>query len=425
MSHDLVERATGGLVMKFFTSVRTGRLVKTTSVARRIVTVLAIVLSLSMLAQETPEATTSETEPVSQTVPGVTDDRILFGQSAAFAGPAAALGRGMNLGIKAAFAEANATGGVHGRRLELVQRNDGYEPELAIDNSRALLEEDQVFALIGGVGTPTSRAALPIADAAKAPYIAPFTGAGFLRDASSFSVNLRASYDQETSRIVEYLTDTLNVTRIAVVYQNDSYGQVGLQGVQKAMDKIDRELVGIGAYPRNTKAVKTALLDVAKTNPEAIVIIGAYAPTAEFILWAKKLDLDSVFFTISFVGSQALASALGEQGKGVYVSQVVPTPDSKELLIAWQYREALRKFDPLAEQGFVSFEGYLAGRMTISLLEDAGRELTRTKFMDAMRTMSFDDLNGFSLQFGPTDNQGSDQVFLTMIGDNQTYEAVQ
>ena len=392
---------------------------------RRVIFFAAIMLGLGVLTQETQDPSIGESSQVVPAVTGVTDDEILFGQSAAFEGPAAALGRGMNLGIKAAFAEVNARGGVYGRELKLVQRNDGYEPELAIVNSRALLEEDQVFALIGGVGTPTSRAALPIADSAKVPYIAPFTGAGFLRDSSSYSVNLRASYDQETSRIVEYLTDTLNISRIAVVYQNDSYGQVGLQGVQKAMDEIGRELVGIGAYPRNTRAVKTALLDVAKTDPEAIVIIGAYAPTAEFILWAKKINLDSVFFTISFVGSQALASALGEQGKGVYVSQVVPTPDSKELLIAWQYREALRKFDPLAETGFVSFEGYLAGRMTVSLLEEAGRELTRAKFMDAMRNMTFDDLDGFSLQFGTTDNQGSDQVFLTMIGDNQTYQAVQ
>ena len=385
----------------------------------------AFALGLSVIAQETQAPSDDDASPLIPPIPGVTHDEILFGQSAAFEGPAAALGRGMNLGIKAAFAEVNETGGVYGRQLKLVQRNDGYEPELAIVNSRALLEEDQVFALIGGVGTPTSRAALPIADSAKAPYIAPFTGAGFLRDSASYSVNLRASYDQETSRIVQYLTDTLNVSRIAVVYQNDSYGQVGLQGVQKAMDALGRDLVGIGAYPRNTKAVKTALLDVAKTDPEAIVIIGAYAPTAEFILWAKKLELDSVFFTISFVGSQALARALGAQGKGVYVTQVVPTPESKELLIAWQYREALRKYDPLAETGFVSFEGYLAGRMTISLLEEAGREITRAKFMEAMRNMTFDDLDGFSLQFGETDNQGSDRVFLTMIGDNQTYQAVQ
>ena len=387
--------------------------------ARSILFLTAWCLGVCVFAQD--ESTPSD-EPAS--VPGVTDSRILFGQSAAFAGPAGALGHGMNVGIKAAFAEINAAGGVHGRMLELVQRNDGYEPEQAIYNSRHLLEDDEVFALIGGVGTPTSRAVLPIANAAKVPYIAPFTGAGFLRDPDSFSVNLRASYDQETRKIVQYLTNELKLTRIAIVYQNDSYGQVGLQGVQKAMDEVGRELVGIGAYPRNTNAVKTALLDVSKANPQAVVIIGAYAPTAEFILWAQKLNLNSIYFTISFVGSQALASALGESGKGVYVSQVVPTPDSRDLLIAWQYREALRKFDPLEKPGFVSFEGYLAGRMTIRLLEKAGQELTRTKFMQAMHSMSFEDLNGFSLQFSATDNQGSDAVYLTMIGDDQKYQSV-
>ncbi len=390
-----------------------------------IATGLGCMLCIGALAQEIESSSLDDVDhEVIASEPGITDSTILFGQSAAFEGPAAALGRGMNLGIKAAFAEVNATGGVYGRTLELIQRNDGYEPELAIVNSRTLLEEDRVFALIGGVGTPTSRAVLPIANAAEVPYIAPFTGAGFLRDATTYAINLRASYDQETRRIVQFLAQTLKKTRVAVVYQNDSYGQVGLQGVQKAMAEIDRELVSIGAYPRNTKAVKTALLDVVQSEPEAIVIIGAYAPTAEFILWAQKLNLNSVFFTISFVGSQALASALGDHGKGVYVTQVVPTPDSRDVLVAWQYREALRTLDPLANIGFVSFEGYLAGRMTISLLKRAGRDVTRAKFMRAMRGMSFDDLNGFSLEFGPKDNQGSDQVFLTVIADDQTYQAV-
>ena len=356
---------------------------------------------------------------------GVSKERILFGQSAAFEGPAAALGIGMNRGIEAAFNEVNASGGVFGRKLALIELNDGYEPQQTIVNVRSLVEEEQVFALIGSVGTPTSRAALPIANEAKVPYIAPFTGAGFLRDPESFSVNLRASYDQETRTIVQYLTNTLKLTRVAIVYQNDTYGQVGFDGIQKAMKDVGRELVGIGTYPRNTLAVKTALLDIRKTNPQAIVIIGAYAPTAEFILWARKINLKSSIFTISFVGSRALARALDDQGEGVYVSQVVPTPDSRDLLVAWQYREALQKYDPALEPGFVSFEGYLAGRMTIRLLENAGPDLTREKFMAAMRDMAFEDLNGYGLAFGPSDNQGSDQVFLTVIDENQRYRAVQ
>ena len=395
---------------------------------RLLLILLAVWLWPIAFAQnETRRPDGSEAPPAisENSTPGVSANQILFGQSAAFEGPAAALGLGMNRGIRAAFEEVNANGGVHGRTLELVERDDGYEPQQTVLNVRSLIEEDRVFALIGSVGTPTSRAGLPIANDAGVPYIAPFTGAGFLRDPESFSINLRASYDQETRRIVQYLTKTLMLERVAIVYQDDTYGQVGLEGIQKAMKEVGRELVGIGAYPRNTKAVKTALLDVSQTDPEVIVIIGAYAPTAEFILWAKKLRLDCSFFTISFVGSRALASALGEQGEGVYVSQVVPIPASRDILIAWQYREALSSYDDTLEPGFVSFEGYLAGRMTIRLLENAGPDLTREKFMSAMQDMTLEDLNGFELKFGPSDNQGSDQVFLTVIGKDQQYRAVQ
>ena len=114
--------------------------------------------------------------------PGVSSDKIVLGQSAAFDGPASALGLGMRLGMQAAFAEVNAAGGVNGRQIELKTYDDGYEPDAAIANTKKLIDEDQVFALIGEVGTPTSKAAQPIAKAAGVPFIGPFTGAGFLRD---------------------------------------------------------------------------------------------------------------------------------------------------------------------------------------------------------------------------------------------------
>ena len=159
---------------------------------------------------------------------GVTEDRILFGQSAAFSGPAEELGTHMRLGITAAFAEVNRDGGVHGRRLELVFLDDAYEPETAVVNTQRLIEEHRVFALIGAVGTPTSRSAAPVASAAGIPYVAPFTGAAFLRDQEFPNViNLRASYGQETEEMVERLTRDLGIDRISVMYQDDSFGRAG------------------------------------------------------------------------------------------------------------------------------------------------------------------------------------------------------
>lgn len=135
---------------------------------------------------------------------GVSDAEITFGQSAALSGPAEALGAGMRLGILAAFEEANAAGGVHGRKLSLTSLDDGYEPDRAIANTNALIDGNRVFALIGAVGTPTSKAAQPISTSKNVPYLGPFTGAGFLRDPSFGNViNFRASYAQETEAWVK------------------------------------------------------------------------------------------------------------------------------------------------------------------------------------------------------------------------------
>jgi ABC-type branched-subunit amino acid transport system substrate-binding protein len=179
--------------------------------------------------------------------PGVSADKIVFGQSAAFKGPAAALGLGMRQGILAAFEEANAGGGISGRTLELVSYNDGYEPNKAIENTKRLLDDDKVFALIGEVGTPTSKAAQPIASDMGVPFIGPFTGAEFLRTPYKRTViNVRASYYQETEAMVERLVADLGISRIAILYQDDSYGRAGLAGAQLALDRRGMELVAEG-----------------------------------------------------------------------------------------------------------------------------------------------------------------------------------
>ncbi len=356
-------------------------------------------------------------------------DRVVFGQSAALSGPASRLGLGMKLGIEAAFAEANRNGGVHGRRLELKSLDDTYEPELAIANTSALIDEG-VFALIGAVGTPTSRSAAPIARIAKIPYIAPFTGAAFLRDANNLPnvVNLRSSYDQETEEMVARLTQDLGITRIAVMYQDDSFGRAGLSGTLAALSKRGMQPAAVGLYPRNTTAVKTGLLDLQKGDPEAVILVGAYRPLAELIAWARRMGEDWEFINISFVGSNALAEELGKidpaKGAGVFVTQVSPFPyDDSEPIVA-AYHKALKAHDPAAIPGFVSLEGYLAGRLAIAGLERCGPDLTRERFLAGFRSAEPFDLDGFELVYGVDDNQGSDAVFLTMIDERGDYVAI-
>ena len=353
---------------------------------------------------------------------GVSGERILFGQSAAFSGPAAQLGTDMKRGIEAAFHEINLRGGVHGRRLELVSRDDAYEPEAAIANTLYLINEARVFALIGAVGTPTSRSATPVAAEANIPYIAPFTGAEFLRDPNwNIVINLRASYNQETEEMVARLTGDLGIKRIAVMYQDDSFGRAGYHGARRALERRGMEAVAVGLYPRNTTAVKTALLDLRMANPEAVILVGAYEPVATFIAWARHIGMDPVFITISFVGSNALARQLGPAGAGVYVTQVVPFPTDDYFRVASTYRRALSSFDPEAVPGFVSFEGYLAGRLAAAGLQRCGADVNRASFLNSLRSTRVVDIDGFELQYGSRDNQGSDAVFLTMIGRDGRY----
>jgi branched-chain amino acid transport system substrate-binding protein len=347
---------------------------------------------------------------------GVTADRILFGQSAALTGPAAELGLEMQRGILAAFGEANAAGGIAGRRIELITRDDRYEPEAAIANTGALIGSDRVFGLIGAVGTPTSAATEPIAREAGVPFIAPFTGAEFLRDPSLTNVaNIRASYFEETEAIVDRLVTDREVSRIAVLFQDDSYGRSGLAGVRQALERRNMTLAGAGSYVRNTTAVKTALLALRGARPEAIIIIGAYLPSAVFTQWARKLGVDATIVNISFVGANALAEALGPAGDGVYVTQVVPFPEGDSMPLLHEYRAALAALDPAAIPGFGSLEGYIAGRLTTEVLKRLGREPTRLDFLAALAGIGAFDIGGFILRYGPGDNHGSDQVFLTMI----------
>jgi branched-chain amino acid transport system substrate-binding protein len=357
--------------------------------------------------------------------PGVFDDRILFGQSAAFEGPAAALGLGMREGILAAFNEANTAGGVNGRRLELISYDDGYEPEKAIANTKRLISENGVFALVGEVGTPTSNAAQPITTEAGVPFMGPFTGAAFLRNPSLGNViNIRGSYDQETEAWIEHLTTDLGVSRIAILYQDDTFGRAGLSGVSKAMEKRGMKLVAEGTFERNTTAVKTALLTIRKAGPEAVVMVGPYKPCAEFIKLARRLKLDAIFVNISFVGANALAKELGEDGKGVVVTQVVPFPGDTSIPLVARYQKALKAANPNAQIGFVSLEGYMVGRLIIEALGKVKGPVTRAGLLSTIKEVGTFDLGGVTLTYGTDDNQGMDQVFFTVIRADGSFKPV-
>jgi branched-chain amino acid transport system substrate-binding protein len=356
---------------------------------------------------------------------GVTSDAILFGQAAALDGPSSALGQGMRQGILAAFAEINAKGGVHGRKLHLVSRNDGYDPDRSVVQTTKLIEEDDIFALIGAVGTPTAIATVPISSARNVPFIGPFTGAEFLRAPELRSVvNIRASYSAEAETWVKHLTEDLHVTNIAIFYQDDSFGRDGLAGVRRALEKRGMELSAEGTFERNTKFVASALRIIKRAEPQAVVMIGTYGPCAEFIRLAHKAGFHPTFVNVSFVGADALAKELGAAGEGVVVSQVVPFPWDTSLKVVADYQTAQGALDSTLSPGFVSLEGYLSGRLAAAALELAGLHPTRAGLLQAVHEVGRFDISGSVITVGAKMQDAQPKVFLTVIQKDGSFKAV-
>ncbi|MGL4573736.1 MAG: ABC transporter substrate-binding protein [Burkholderiaceae bacterium] len=352
---------------------------------------------------------------------GITDNQIVLGQSAAFSGPAKELGIRMNLGAKVYFDALNARGGVNGRSIIIKTRDDGYEADRAAANTKALIEEDRVFALFGYVGTPTSVAAMPIFTGAKVPFVAPFTGAEVLRQpVNRLICHVRASYYDETELIVKQLS-SVGMKRIAVFRQNDSYGQAGLDGVTRALKQVNLPLMATGTVERNSTDVTKALDAILPTQPDVIIQISAYKSCAAFIKEAKKRGYTGQFYNVSFVGSKALADELGEVGNGIGISQVVPFPFNQRSAIVREYQKAMKDAG-FPDFDFTSLEGYIAAKVTAEALRRSGRTPTRESFVNALESLQSYDVGDFLVAFGPNDRNASNWVELTMIGPNKVFK---
>ena len=346
------------------------------------------------------------------------DSRVLLlGQSAALSGPAQNLGLEMRAGLLAAFSQINDEGGINGREIKLISLDDGYEPDEAVRNTREFISDDQVFALIGAVGTPTSMAVVPIINQARIPFFGPFTGAEFLRTPfQRYVINVRASYFQEMEKLASFLVDQKRVNRIACFYQNDSYGFAGLEGIEQALARRGMSLVSKGSYERNTVAVMGAMRDIYNAEPEAVVLVGAYSACAEFIKLSKnKISKPVTFCNISFVGTESLREALGGYGQDVIVSQVVPLPHLSDIALISEYHTAMAKYQHDAAISFTSLEGFIVGTLFAEIARKVEGELTREKFIETMEEVGRFDLDGLILKFGPNDHQGLDTIYLTKI----------
>jgi branched-chain amino acid transport system substrate-binding protein len=341
--------------------------------------------------------------------------RLVIGQSAALTGPASALGEQFRIGAQLVFERTNARGGINGRPIELRSLDDGYEPQRCADNTRALIDGG-AFALFGYIGTPTSLAALPLINAAKIPFIAPFTGAEALRAPfNRYAFHVRASYFDETAEIVKQVT-AVGIRRIGVFYQDDSYGKAGLEGVTRALKPLGLEPAGLGTVARNTVDVDAAVKAILAQNPAAIVQISAYKSCAAFIRAARKAGFGGTFYNVSFVGTQALAQELGADARSVAVSQVMPYPFAATTALAGEYLAAGRAAAPGFEPNYSSIEGYVAAKTLVEGLRRTGGNASPDALIGALDGLHEFNLGGFFVDFGPQKHAGSKYVDMTILG---------
>jgi ABC-type branched-subunit amino acid transport system substrate-binding protein len=347
------------------------------------------------------------------------DDTIVLGQSVPLTGPAAQLGIQYQQGAKVCFDHVNAQGGVNKRLIELRTLDDGYEPDRCFDNTRKLLA-DNVFALFGFVGTPTSVVALPQAIKAKVPFIAPLTGAMVLREPfNRYVFHVRASYIDETALIVKQLT-SLGLKKIAVFYQNDAYGKAGLDGVTLALGELKLKTVAEATVERNSVDVAKAVSAIVPTLPEAVVQVGAYKACAAFIREARKAGYGGLFYNVSFVGTQALSDELGKDAAGVVVSQVMPSPYSAARPIAREFQDAVRAAGKGVSANFSSMEGYLAARVFVEGLKRAGARPTGESLITGLEAIGTQAIGGFNVTLGPNNHVASKFVEMSLlIGDGR------
>jgi ABC-type branched-subunit amino acid transport system substrate-binding protein len=375
---------------------------------------------------------------VGSAVRGVTDSEIRFGISAPFTGPAKELGLNMKIGIEAAFNVANAKGGVYGRQLRLIAADDGYEPTRTAVTMPQLYERDQVFGLVGNVGTPTAVVALPYALDRKMLFFGAFTGAGLLRNdpPDRYVFNYRASYAEETAAVVNYLVKVRGFLpeQIAVFAQQDAYGDAGFAGVEKAI----RSLRGGNAspilrlnYQRNTVDVDDAVAQLRQKRGfpiKAVIMVPTYRAAAKFIEKTRDLYPDMIYTSVSFVGSTALAEELMLLGKryatGVIVTQVVPAVDGHSSLVL-DYKSALAKYFPGQAPDYVSLEGYVDANVLIAALQRNGAQVDTERLVGTLENLRDLDIGlGTPVTFSRSDHQGVHKVWGTQLDETGHYQPI-
>ena len=350
--------------------------------------------------------------------PGITENSITLGMTSPFSGPNGAYGNDMRRVIEAYFEQVNKSGGVNGRKINLVALDDGYETDRAVANTRILISEKNVFALLASYGSsPTTEAMNKVFGPSRVPLVGTISGAGSLREpisqnpGSRYMFNVRASYADETEAIVNQLV-SLGLKNVAVFYQNDGFGKSGLDGVTNALKKSNLAPTAAATVERNSVDVTAAVEAIAKAKPQAVIMVTLYKPTAAFVKAMKKAGQSPMFMTLSPVGTEQLIAELGPDSRGIGISQVMPYPWSDVVPMVHDYQKLVGSKGGYSYYGI---EAYAMARVMVDALKRMGKDPSREKLMTALESTNLD-MGGLKVAFSATNRQGSRFVELTVVG---------
>lgn len=337
-------------------------------------------------------------------------EHIKLGISVPLTGNASALGQSYKNGVELAINQLNQEGGVHGAKVQLIVKDDQYEPDLTVLNTRLFITEHKVLALFAYVGTPTSVAILPLLQHYKIPYIAPFSGTSLLRkNEYSFIYHLRAGYQEEIQSQVDYLIQNPKI-KVGLLLQADEFGASVEQDYLTALQKKGITSVTRGRFQRNSTAIEAAVSGLIKAKAEVVFMVGTYSSLAEAISFGRRKGYRPQYATLSFAGLQQLSQYL-EQDDRVMATMVTPKArDTNWLLVREYKRLTTQQAIALSDVGL---EGFTAGTLLAQTLKLCPLPVTQQCLLEKLRQQT--SVYDFPLQFDPNKQQASQQVFRVKV----------
>ncbi|PLY06245.1 MAG: amino acid-binding protein [Arcobacter sp.] len=334
------------------------------------------------------------------------NDTIILGASVPKSGIMKEWGKSVEVGSNAYFKYVNEKNILsNDRKIKLITLDDKYEPDLTFENTKKLLERKDLFALYGFVGTPTVKNILPLLEDNELPFIAPFSGASFLRNTENKNfINFRSSYKEEIEDLVNYLHLKRNISKFAVFYQNDDYGEEGYVSLIKALEKKKLQLQGEGTYKRNTLSIKHAFTEIRNSEPEAVIMVGSYNANALFIKRAKKDEKlkDTIFCNISFSDANEMIKNLDFKTENLLFSEVVPSYNDSKIDVIKEYKYLMRRYYPEEPLGFISLESFLSAKIVVKALQNTKGFLTHAKFIEQLKILPKNTLKGIEIKYKNT-----------------------